>query len=426
MMRRPNLTSARTLRLAATLALLALAAALPAGAQTFVAAADCGKAGEAFVSETLSGSLAREGSNESLHLLNPAFTGAGYRWDVEYSMVRTREEWPWWAAYARIDVLSADGETLGRVWSRSFKGTVTGTVSFHGEESEEARPHRLRFTFSQPHTFPFAFTARLTARPVIGANPGGARRGAPEYMAIGSPSAPNFVCGDVVLRTEYHRFMLFGLQSGQELRARLQPGVLRPHAYAHFGFGIWDLGHRSLGVRDTYVRAGKEADVVVFRNADSEKRFVIVAMKSKWGLRDHRIGFYSPQGVSPAPGEAAPPSSLDPFVTTARVYSVQDVAAGATARFALPATGERFELRLRVQKPVFLAPAPGVFCTIRVIGSSGKLLTTGHLATDPWGHEPTEYFCELTGPDAAGGRLEVTTRYNASVCTLDASAFARR
>jgi hypothetical protein len=70
-----NWTSARTRHLAATLALLALAAALPADAQTFVAATECGKAGEAFVSETLSGSLAREGRNESLHLLNPAFFG---------------------------------------------------------------------------------------------------------------------------------------------------------------------------------------------------------------------------------------------------------------------------------------------------------------------------------------------------------------
>ncbi|MBI4870787.1 MAG: hypothetical protein HY814_04385 [Candidatus Riflebacteria bacterium] len=410
------------------LAPMALAPAA-ASAQIGFSEAECGKVGAPVHAETFSGALEREVVDQVVHLLNPAYTGPGNRWDVEVTMHRTRSDWPWWAAVARIDVLSADGQSLGRTYSRYFKGTTTCAFSFYGETHEEARPHRIRICFAQPYTFPFAFTARVAVRPVTGANPGGPLREQPEFFQIGSTQAPSWMCGDVVLRREPHRFGLVYLQPGQELRAKLVPGVCSS-SHAGFGFTVWNTEHRQLATAKFYVPFNKTHDVRIYRSKEQAARFFIIALSSDTGLSDHRIGFYSPQGASPAVGEAVSVptgDAVNPYTPVARSYQTQDLATGAKAVFELPGTGELLRLRLRIQKPVFLSPAPGVFASINVLNRSGKVLARTAVATDPWGHEPSEYAYELDGAAADGAvALEITTRYNVSVCWVDAARFARR
>lgn len=423
--------STRTTR---TAALATLAFAVLAGtstAQSFVAQSRCGEAGSIVHQQSFAGGLARKKVDQQICLLSPAFTGAGNLWTLDYSMTRTQDGWPWWDAYARIDVLSADGQSLGRSLSTHFKGSTTGTLVFYGENYEEARPHRVRITFSQPITFDFSFDCRLTVRPVLGANPGGPDRENPLFMQIGTAEAPNFSTGDMVLTREFHRFMLFWLAAGQELRAKLFPGATGAGGYASFDFTVWDANQRLLASSSQMVRSGTSADTRLYRNAGAAGRFVVLGLATHFGLRGQRIGFFSPQGASPRDGESvtAPSAAqLNPFGASARAVQTQDVAAGATASFAIPASGEWTRLRLRVQKPVLLSPAPGVFAEIAVFSLTGALLARDALATDPWGHEPSEYLFErddASTPATTAATIAIKTRYEVSTVTLDWERRAR-
>jgi hypothetical protein len=401
---------------AVALLLLVLA---PARSQTYTSATDCGATGPVIYSTTLNSALEINTAQLALMSLDSRFTGAGYRWDLTYTLTRTQSGYPYWNTYPLVEVQSADGQVNGRSRSYSVTGSVTDTITFYGDDHEEARPTRLRFTFGQTNTFPYQVSATLTVRAVHMSNFGGTTRETPSYMVVGSTDAPNWICGDMILTSESNHFFLFYLRAGQQLRAKVLPsGVMRNGS--NLSCKLYDLNLRSLGQTSTML-GQSPTDLALFTN-NQAARFIVVGLGSSTGLLFQTMGFYSPQGTSPAAGELVPAADANPYVPLTTNTQSTAILPNGTASFIVPGSGELSRLRLRVQRVPFLSP--GAASTSLILRSqTGSILYQRYCTVASY--EPYEWFLDLdlptgtTDPAKLPGNFEMSVGGGATVASLD-------
>jgi hypothetical protein len=408
-------------------ALLFLAARVQA--QTYTSAAECGTTGPVLYSTTLNSALEINTAQLAIMDLVPQYTGAGYRWDLTYTLTRTRSDYPYWSAYPRVDIQSADGQAHGRTRSYSVSGTTTDTITFYGDDHPSARPTRLRFTFAQSNTFPYHVSATLTVRAVNMSNCGGTVREKPSYMAIGSAAAPNWICGDMTLTTEANHFFLFYVRPGQQLRAKVLPSALMRNGSA-LTCNVYDLNMRSLGQAATMLSLST-TDLALFTNNQPAARFIVVGLYSSSGLAFQNMGFYSPQGASPAPGEVVPPPTPDqinPYVPVAAGSQDASLPANGSTTFVVPGTGELSRLRVRVlRNPYLTGGAASVTLILR--SQTGSVIYQRYCTVGFF--EPYEWFLDLdlptgtTDPARLPGSVDVVVGGGATIASLHAERALR-
>jgi hypothetical protein len=397
-----------------------------AQAQTYIKQAQLRGGGVGGTATRITGNLDIGAVQSRQVVLPEGATGSGYRWTVQYTLQRTKSSYPNWPACARMDVLSRDGECLDRVWLKDTSGTVSGSFQFYGEDSPQARPHRLRISFSQRQSFPFYYDIRYTAQACTGVNIGGPLREQPVYMATGTRAEPSWVCGDIRM-AEGHRAMLFRVKPGAELRALLKPlsgwGGIGGMKYL-----VYDLNHRLLSDLNTVTSVNSTTDTLLYHNTGAAPAWVILQLAEYYRC-DHDLGFYSPQGASPAPGEAiAAPASVNPYVKTGTTAMSGVVAVGGTVRWSLGGVGAMTRMRVRGTKVPFLQGGGIGHVSVTVYSKSGVKLISRLFGTDLTGHCPAETFYELdfSSLDAdSPGAVEIKTAYQPAFVELEMTRHAR-
>src|SRR5690606_20221633 len=88
-----------------------------ASAQDHVTSDELGSVGPVVWSTLVEESLSPNQAEQQQHVvpLPAEYPTAGSRVEFDYELERTRHDYPYWAAAVRIDALSADGQSLGRI-----------------------------------------------------------------------------------------------------------------------------------------------------------------------------------------------------------------------------------------------------------------------------------------------------------------------
>jgi hypothetical protein len=366
------------------------------------------------------------------YLLPAAHTVSELLWEVSYSITRTKTAWPYWDAAARIDVLSADGQCLGRIWARTATTTVTGNLSFFGDTHPQARPHKLRVTFIQGLSFPFSFGLKCVVRRCRGANIGGTVRQQPLWMGIGSAEEPSWMCGDMRLGLEECKSFLFHVRAGQTLCGRFQPKRSLIGTSSGMKYLVYGLDHVLKNDAYAYTNDGQTYDTAIYTNRSGAAEWVIVSLAEWYRPEDFNLGFYSPEGPTPAAGEVLTPptvAQLNPYTLLSFVQTKATMTAGTVKKFAIGATGRRLRLRVRLQKTPFLGGGSGTYFEVRLKNSAGVKLTERFHSTDPGGHEPEESFYDIEFPAASASVpsiVEITTRYANAAVVLETERSSKR